>query len=367
MATSLFGNDLGEEPLVLCDNEAAKEKYLTDLASSPKIIAFATSEPGMGSDVGGIRCKAERDGDDYILNGSKYWITNGGYADYCSVFATTDPKERNKGICVFLVDMKWDGVKVGEHIPKMGQRCSNTVLVKFKDCRVPAENVLAPEGGEGFKLAMRSFGRTRPIIGAFAVGAARSAMEFAIEYAKKRKAFGQSLAEFQSLQFKIAEMYQKVETSRLLTWKAAWEADTGKDPTLAASMAKFYTTESATEVLNDALQIFGGYGYTLMMPIEKLLRDVRVYTIYEGTSQVQRIVVSRHALNEYQPVMPPLEDLPRLRADDPKEAAMEGVDKNQKAWRCRICGYIHYGDEPPEECPICGFPQGTFKQVWPKE
>jgi acyl-CoA dehydrogenase len=238
--------------------------------------------------------------------------------------------------------------------------------VQFDNYRVPPENVLASEGGDGFKLAMRTFARTRPYISAIAVGTARSAMEFAIEYVKKRRAFGQPLADFQALQFKIAEMYQKIETSRLLTWRAAWEADSGGDPTVSASMSKFYTSEAACEVVNDAMQIFGGYGYTKFMPIEKLYRDARVLTIYEGTSQIQRMVVGRHALNNYVSVMPPLEDLPRLNAEDAAVAAQDGVDTNQTGWRCRICGYIHYGDTPPEECPVCGFPQGTFKQVWPR-
>ncbi len=363
MATSIFGNSLGQEPLIMSGNEQAMEKYLTELVKTPKIISFATSEPMMGSDVAGMRCKAEKDGEDYILNGRKYWITNAGYADYCTVFATTDPKARHKGICAFLVEMDWDGVSVGEHIPKLGQRCSNTVGIKFDNTRVPAENVLAPEGGAGFLLAMKTFGRTRPIIGSFAVGAARSALDFAIHYAKKRRAFGQKLSEFQSIQFKLAEMYQKVETSRLLTYKAAWEADQGMDPTISASITKFYSTEKAMEVANDALQIFGGYGYTKMMPIEKLLRDIRVFTIYEGTSEVQRIVVSRHVLNGYETVMPSLDDLPQYVAEDPEKAAKEGIDKNQKAYRCRICGHIHYGEEPPGECPICKYPKTAFKEV----
>ena len=364
MATSIFGNTLGQEPILMSANEAAKDKYLPILSKDPKIIAFATSEPMMGSDVAGMRCKATRDGDDFILNGTKYWITNGGYADYCTVFANEDPKSRHKGICCFMVDMKQEGVTVGEHIPKLGQRCSNTVAVKFNNFHVPAGDVLAQPGGEGFSLGMRTFSRTRPIIGAFAVGAARSAMEFAIDYAKKRRAFGQKLAEFQNIQFMLAEMFQKVETSRLLTWKAAWEADTGMDPTITASMTKFYATEAAMEVANDALQIFGGYGYTKMMPIEKLLRDIRVLTIYEGTSQVQRIVVSRHVINKYERKMPALDDLVRLKAENIEEAAREGL-KAQTAWRCRICGHIHYGDEAPDECPYCMFPKGTFKKVSP--
>jgi acyl-CoA dehydrogenase len=185
-------------------------------------------------------------------------------------------------------------------------------------------------------------------------------MEFATDYAKKRRAFGTNIANFQAIQHKIAEMYQKVETSRLLVWKAAWEADNRMDPTISASIAKFYATEAALEVANEALQIFGGYGYTKMFPIEKLLRDARLYRIYEGTSEVQRYIVSGYAMNVYQPVMPPLEDLPIHRERDPAE--LEGKE-DATAWRCRICGYVHYGDEPPDECPYCFFPQSAFKKV----
>ena len=365
MGTSIFGNTLGMEPLMMSNNEPAKEKYLPLIIKEPKIIAFATSEVTMGSDVAGIKCKATKDGDDYILNGVKYWITNGGYADYCTVFATDDPKSRHKGIGCFMVDMKWDGVSTGIHIPKMGQRTSNTVAVKFDNVRVPAENILASPGGPGFALGMKTFSRTRPIISAFATGAARSALDYTIHFVKKRRAFGKKLADFQNTQFKIAEMYQKVETSRLLTWKACWEADQGIDPTINASLSKFYTTEAAFEVANQALQLFAGVGYTRNFPIEKLLRDIRVLTIYEGTSEVQRMVVSRHALNGYQPIMPNLDDLPRLKAEDVEEAARDGM-KAQTVWRCRMCGHIHYGEEPPEECPLCRFPKGVFKKVWPK-
>ena len=167
------------------------------------------------------------------------------------------------------------------------------------------------------------------------------------------------LRQFQAIQHKIADMYQKIETSRLLVWKAAWEADQGTDPTIAASLAKLYSTEAALEVANEALQIFAGYGYTKMFPIEKLLRDTRLFRIYEGTSEIQRLIISGHAMNNYKPVMPPLEDLPLHRERDPKaDAAATGP-----AWRCRICGHVHYGDEPPEECPYCFFPQSAFKQV----
>ena len=357
LATSIFDNSLGLEPLILCDNEELKQRYFSKIINDFKLICFATSEPTMGSDVSAIRCHAQKDGDDYILNGTKYWITNGGLADYISVFATVDPKSKHEGICAFLVEKEWDGVSSGEIIPKLGQRCSNTVGLNFKNVRVPKTHVMA-EPGKGFILAMKTFARTRPMIGSFGVGTARSAMEFAIEYAQKRRAFGASIDNFQAIQFKIAEMYQKVETARLLTWKAAWEADQGMDPTLNASIAKFYATEAALEVVNEALQIMGGYGYTKMFPVEKLFRDIRLLRIYEGTSEVQRLIVSGFAMGKYEPVMPSLEDLPIHRKQDPTDTQQSGT-----AWRCRMCGHMHYGEEPPEECPYCFVQQSAFKKT----
>jgi acyl-CoA dehydrogenase len=360
LATSIFDSSLGMEPILLSNNEAVKKKYLPKIVKEFKLTAFATSEPTMGSDVAGLRCKATQDGDDYILNGTKYWITNGGVADYVSVFATIDSKSQHAGICAFLVEMHWQGVTIGRKIPKMGQRCSNTVGINFKDVRVPKENILAPPG-KGFVLAMQTFARTRPIIGSFGVGAARAAMEYALDYARKRKAFGMTLNNYQAVQFKLAEMYQKVETARLLTWKAAWDSDTGRDATASASIAKFYATETALEVANEALQIFGGYGYTKMFPIEKLLRDIRLLRIYEGTSEVQRVVVAGYLMSKYKPTMPPLEDLPLHREFDPLDD--QAPKAGQKVWRCRVCGHIHYGDEAPDECPYCFFPKTAFKNV----
>ena len=184
-------------------------------------------------------------------------------------------------------------------------------------------------------------------------------MEYAIDYAKKRRAFGSKISNFQSIQNKIAEMYQKVETSRLLVWKAAWEADNDMDPTISASVAKFYSTESAMEVVNDAIQIMGGYGYTKYYPLEQLFRDTRLFTIYERTSEIQRVIVSGFALNSYESALPPLEDLHVVRDFDP----MDDEHINKKTWRCRICGYIHDGEEPPDECPVCFFPKSSFKAI----
>ena len=362
LATSIFDKSLGLEPIVLSENEAAKQKYLPEIARNFRLICFATSEPTMGSDVAAIRCRATPDGDSFRLDGTKFWVTNGGVADFMTVFATIDPQSRHEGIVAFVVEKKWAGVSVGRHISKLGQRSSNTTALHFENVRVPEENVLA-RPGKGFVLAMKTFARTRPVIGAFAVGAARSAMEYAIDYARKRKTFGSPIADNQAIQFKFAEMYQRVETARLLTWKAAWEADQGRDPTIAASVAKFYATEAALKVVNDALQVLGGYGYTRMFPLEKLLRDTRLLTIYEGTSEIQRMIVSGHVLNAYKPVMPPLEDLPTVFEDHPPEstaAAAEGP-----LWRCRMCGYLHTGDTPPESCPLCFFPKTAFKALAP--
>lgn len=365
LATSIYVNSLGYKPLVLCDNSFLKQKYLPKISKENKRICFATSEPTMGSDVAGMMCHAREDGDSYILNGIKYWITNGGIADYMTVFATIDSKLQHQGICAFLVEKDWQGVSVGRHIPKMGQRASNTAGLHFKNVRVPKENVIA-KPGEGFVLAMKTFAHSRSMIGAFAVGVARSAMDYAIHHAKSRRAFGHHLQSFEAIQFKIAEMYQKVETSRLLVMKAAWETDNGFDPTLSASISKFYCTEAANEVVNDALQIAGGYGYTKMYPFEKLLRDVRLLMIYEGTSEIQRIIVSGYALGVYQPIMPPIEDLPMLRSEtDGKDFEKEMSGKT--AWRCRMCGHIHYGNEPPDECPYCFFPGSAFKKIWPRD
>jgi acyl-CoA dehydrogenase len=357
LATSLFDNSLGMEPLRLCGNHALKAKIFPRIAREMKFICFATSEPTMGSDVAGVRCRATPDGDGYVLNGTKYWITNGGIADYMSVFATVDPVRRHDGICAFLVEKEWKGVSVGRRIPKLGQRGSETVGIRLDNVRVPREHVLAPPG-EGFVLAMKTFARTRPAIGAFAVGAARSAMEFAVDYARRRQAFGSHIGQFQVIQHKIADMFQKVETARLLVWRAAWEADQGLDPVVAASVAKLYSSEVAVEIANEALQIFGGYGYTRLFPIEKILRDCRLFRIYEGTSEIQRQILAGHAMKTYRPAMPSLDDLPIGLPDETERLAVGG-----KAWRCRMCGHVHYGDDPPQECPYCFYPKTAFKAV----
>ncbi|MFX1379023.1 MAG: acyl-CoA dehydrogenase family protein [Promethearchaeota archaeon] len=303
IATSIFDNNLGAEPIVIGGNEEQKQRILTELINEFKLIAFATSEPTMGSDVAGMKCMAQKDGDEYILNGNKFWITNGGYADYITVFATIDLEKKHKGIAAFIVDSKSEGVKLGKHIPKLGQRSSNTVSVGLKDVRIPKENILA-KPGRGFVLAMQTFAHTRPAIGAFAVGCARSAMEYSIDYAQKREAFGRPIGNYQAIQEKIANMYKDIEAARLLTYKAAWEADQGMDNNLSSSIAKAFASDVAMNVTTEAVQIFGGYGYLRTYPVEKLFRDAKLYQIYEGTSEIQRIVISRFVMKRYEHAMP---------------------------------------------------------------
>ncbi|MFW9826555.1 MAG: acyl-CoA dehydrogenase family protein [Candidatus Thorarchaeota archaeon] len=303
IATSIFDNNLGAEPIVIGGNKEQKQRILGELINDFKLIAFATSEPGMGSDVAGMQCRAVKDGDEYVLNGNKFWITNGGYADYITVFATVDPEKKHKGIAAFIVDTKSEGVKLGKHIPKLGQRSSNTVSVGLKDVRIPKENVLA-KPGFGFVLAMQTFAHTRPAIGAFAVGCARSAMEYSIDYAQKREAFGRQIGSYQVIQEKIANMYKDIEAARLLTYKAAWEADQGMDNNLSSSIAKAFASDVAMNVTTEAIQIFGGYGYLRTYPVEKLFRDAKLYQIYEGTSEIQRIVISRFVTKKYEHAMP---------------------------------------------------------------
>lgn len=305
IALSIFDNELGSGPIIIGGNEEQKERVLTEITDKFSLISFATSEPSIGSDVAGMKCKAEKDGSDYILNGTKFWITNAGYAKYISVFATIDPLKKHKGIGAFIVRTDSQGVKTGASIPKLGQRASNTCSVVLKDVRIPKEDVLATPGN-GFTLAMKTFAHTRPSIGALAVGVARSAMEYSIDYAHKREVFGRRISNYQALQFKIAEMYKDIEAARLLNYKAAWEGDQGRNNNVSASCAKAFASDVAMEVTTEAIQIFGGYGYLRTYPVEKLFRDAKVFQIYEGTAEVQRIVISRYALGEYQHAMPKL-------------------------------------------------------------
>jgi acyl-CoA dehydrogenase len=302
MTTSIYVNSLGAEPILVAGTPEQKEKYLRPLTEDLKFISFACSEPGMGSDVAGIQTVARREGDHYVLNGSKFWITNAPHADTFTVFASLDPSKRHKSLCAFIVDANTPGLKTGRPVEKMGHKASTTSSVMLRDVQVPVENMLGAEG-EGFKIAMKTFAMTRPAISAFATGLARSAMEYAREYVTKREAFGEKLYNFEVIQFKLADMYMKIEAARLMYLKAAWTADFVGDSTIPASAAKAFATDVAMEVASEAVQIHGGYGYIDQYPVEKLFRDAKLYQIYEGTSEVQRLILSRYVLSGYEPAM----------------------------------------------------------------
>ena len=384
IATSIFDNDLGAAPISIGGSKEQKERILTDITKNLKLISFATSEPGMGSDVAGMQCRAEPDGDGYILNGTKYWITNAGYADYISLFATVDPEKKHRGIAGFIVPTGLEGVSRGQHIPKLGQRASNTCSVVLKDVRIPKENVLA-KPGRGFAVAMQTFQATRPPVAAFAIGCARSAMEYSIDYALKRNTFGRPIANYQAIQFKIANMYKDIEAARLLTHKAAWQGDQGMDNNLASSMAKAFASDVAMEVTTEAIQIFGGYGYVRTFPVEKLFRDAKLFQIYEGTSEIQRIVISRFVLKQYEHAMPNLFELPREEIEIGEEEGeiaklLKTSEELGGKYKCQVCGFVYdpvKGDpdsgvapgtpfiELPDDwhCPVCGAKKDQFAKI----
>jgi acyl-CoA dehydrogenase len=244
-----------------------------------------------------MRTTVHLDGDHYLLNGAKMWITNGGYADFYLVFATTDPKKKHKGIISLIVPSNLEGVSHGEPIDKMGQRASNTTAVIFKNVRIPRENLLGGEE-EGFKKAMASLDITRPMIAIGSVGIARTALELATLYAKRRIQFGVPIAQHQAVQFMLADMAKDIEAARLLVWKAAWLADQGIRNSKEAAMAKAFAADMAMRATTDAVQIYGGMGYTKWHPVEKLMRDAKVIQIYEGTAQIMRLIIARQLLQE---------------------------------------------------------------------
>jgi alkylation response protein AidB-like acyl-CoA dehydrogenase len=257
--------------------------------------AFGLTEPGAGSDVASMTTTAKRDGDSYILNGTKTFITNGSVAALYTVFATRDKSLRHKGISGFIVPADTSGISHGKKFDKMGQRASDTAEVIFEDVRVPRTNLLGRED-EGFRIAMVTLDRTRPMIAAMSVGLARAAMEAAIRYAKERETFGEPIGHHQAVQLLLADMAKDIEASRLLTWQCAWLIDQGHRATKESSFAKCFATDVAMRVTTDAVQIFGGYGYMKDLPLEKYMRDAKLMQIYEGTNQIQRIVIARHLL-----------------------------------------------------------------------
>ncbi|HDD60873.1 MAG: acyl-CoA dehydrogenase [Thermoplasmata archaeon] len=284
-------NTLVNLPILSFASEEVKREYLTRLARGEYIGGFALTERGAGTDASAIITTARKEGDIYVLEGSKIFITSAPYARAFVVFAKTDPEAGHKGISAFLVDSKWRGVRVGEPLDKMGIRCSGQAEVFFKDVEVPSEHLLGSEG-EGFKIALSTLDSGRIGIGAQAVGIAQAALEEAVKYSKEREQFGRPIAKFQAIQWMIAEMATKVEAARLLVYRAALARDTQKRYSTEAAMAKYYASEVAREVTNFALQIHGGYGYTKDYKVERLYRDAKVTEIYEGTTEAQKMVIS---------------------------------------------------------------------------
>jgi acyl-CoA dehydrogenase len=295
MNTSMAGNSLAATPLLVAGTEEQKQKYLSRLTSAPSFAAYCCSEPDAGSDVAGLRTRVTRHGDDYVLNGQKRWITNGGVAGFYTVFATFDPAMKHRGIACFVVDADAPGVKAGRKENKMGQRASNTTDVIFEDVKLHKSQLVGSEDG-GFKVAMKTFDRSRPWIAATAAGVIRRALDESRAYALERKTFGVPIAQHQAIQFMLAEMAISYEATRLLTHKAAWQVDSGDLSSITSSYAKAYGADAAMRATTDAVQIFGGYGYTKEYPVEKLMRDAKLLQIYEGTSQIQRVVIARNVL-----------------------------------------------------------------------
>lgn len=290
--TSLLANTLALTPIKLGGSEAQKKKYLGMLTAEPLFASYCTTEPSGGSDVAGLKTTFKAVGDEYVLNGEKSWITNASFASFYVVFATSDPSKRHKGIAAFIVDRDSPGLRVGKHEDKLGQRASDTAAVHFEDVKVPKANLIAPEG-EGFKLAMETFNQTRPDIGAMAAGLMTRCLDESVAYAKERKTFGMPISEHQLVQAMLAEMAIGAEATRLLYQKAAWNLDNGVRDPIISSFAKAYGADTAMQSALDAVQVFGGNGYVKDYPVEKLMRDAKVLQIYEGTSQIQRLVIAR--------------------------------------------------------------------------
>ena len=290
-------NSLVCDPLLKFGNEEQKRELLTPLASGRKLGCFALTEPGAGSDAASLRTSARRDGDDYVLNGNKVFITNGTHADLALVFATVDVEKKHRGITAFVVPTATPGMQRGEHETKLGVNASGTTELAFSDVRVPASHRLGEEG-EGFKIAMATLDGGRIGIASQAVGIAQAALDDALAYSQQREQFGQHLSDFQAIQFYLADMSTELDAARLLTWKAAWAKDQKMRYTLEAAQAKLFASEMAQRVTNKALQIHGGYGYSREYNVERYFRDARITEIYEGTSEIQKMVIADWVLNK---------------------------------------------------------------------
>jgi acyl-CoA dehydrogenase len=291
MSTALAVNGLAYLPILIAGNEEQKKEYGRRLADG-QMASYCATEPEAGSDVAGIKTTARQESDHYILNGSKTFITGATVADFYTVFAYTDPEQRYNGMSCFIVDRDWDGVSVGKPFDKMGQHASDTAEVVFDDVKVPVTHLLGKEG-QGFLIAMKVFDRSRPGTAAGAVGVAQRALDESVRYAKERVTFGKPLWQHQVIGHMIADMAVEVEAARLLVWKSAWAVDAGEANPMSAAFAKAFAADAAMKITTDAVQVFGGYGYMAEYPVEKLMRDAKIFQIYEGTSQIQRNIVVR--------------------------------------------------------------------------
>ena len=298
VAVSYAANALGAMPILISGSEEQKKKYLPDLASGKKLAAFALTEPEAGSDAGGVKTKAVKDGDSYILNGTKQWITNGGEAQIYTVIAQTDPSRGTRGLSAFIVEEGTPGFSYGKKEDKMGIRASSTMELIFEDCRVPAENLIAREG-HGFLVAMKTLNKSRPGVAAQALGIAQGALDEAAKYASQRVQFGQRIDSFQGIQFMLADMATQVEAARALVYGASRMIDAGERKyEKESAMAKVFASDVAMKVTTDAVQIMGGYGYMKEYPVEKMMRDAKITQIYEGTNQIQRSVIASALIKE---------------------------------------------------------------------
>jgi acyl-CoA dehydrogenase len=296
MNTAIMANDLALLPIVIGGSEEQKKKFLTPMTEKYRMAAFCLTEPGNGSDAGGIKTTIKEDGDDVVINGNKMWITNAGYADLFVLYGTSDPSLKHKGITAVVIEKGTKGIEVGKKEDKMGHRCSDTRAITFNNVRVPKANIL---GGmnKGWSIAMKTLDHSRPMVAASAVGGAQCAFDHSVKYAKERVQFNVPIAQHQAIQFMIAEMAMKIEASRLLVHKAAWLLDNHLPNTQLASYAKAFAADSCMQIATDAVQIYGGYGYSKEYPVEKIMRDAKLIQLYEGTSQIQRLVIAKEIFN----------------------------------------------------------------------
>ncbi len=292
VCTAMTANSLAQAPVIVAGSDEQKAKYLGPFAEECIMASYAVTEPGAGSDVAGLKTTADKKGDKYILNGTKMWITGAGHAKWFFVLATTDKNAGHKGMTGFVVDASLSGVIIGKKEDNMGQRCSDTRSVTFENVEVDVSCRLGEEG-HGFAIAMKAFDHTRPLVAAAAVGLARAAQEHALDYSLQRKTFGKPIFAHQAISFMISDMATNVEAGRMLCLKAAAEFDAGRRNTLYAAHAKRFCADAAMKVATDAVQVYGGNGFNREYPVEKLMRDAKIFQIYEGTSQIQRLIISR--------------------------------------------------------------------------